>query len=162
MAKESDNVWFDENVDNDVAEAVIRLKVVLPNRKGEIDRDFRPDVSIDYDDLERQMSVMPSVFAFWSSVLAEQRAEVAKTDRIIKARRALLARKLFDEHVDIPKWRLEEIIESDSNLTKLETKLIQAKRTESKLFAIVDSLRMKSDMLRSLAGFKRQELQDAR
>lgn len=156
-----ENKWFEDHIDPDVAKAVIRLSVKLHNDSS-IDRDFRPDVHIDYDNLEEQLEIQPSLYAFWSSVLSEQRASVAKIERIIKARRGIIARKLIAEQPDITKWKLEEVAESDKELNRLEGKLIQQKRTESKLFAIVDALKIKTEMLRSLAGFKRIELQDAR
>ena len=54
------------------------------------------------------------------------------------------------------------MVEADKDLQDLESKLIISKRNESKLFGVVKSLNMKQEMLRSLAGFKRQEYQDAK
>ena len=164
MAKKSQkNKWYDKNIDQDIADAIVRLEVVLPNRVGSIKRDFRPDIEIDYDDLEVQLEETPSLFLFWSLVLSEQKAEVAKLNRMIKVRRSNLATKLLgsdDGNKSIAKWKIDEFTETDDKLIELESKLILASKTESKLYAIVESARMKSEHIRSLAGFKRQELRD--
>jgi hypothetical protein len=161
MDKELVNKWFSINVDKEVADIVIRLKVRLAGRDGTFNRDFRPDINIDYDDLESQMEEIPSIFAFWSSILSEQRAQTAMLERSIKMARGKIFRALMEGDGSIPKWKVDEHIDGDDDINKLEGKLIIEKRKESKLFVIVDSLKMKSDSLRSLAGFKRQELRDA-
>lgn len=156
----SGSQWFDDNIEPDISDTIIRLSVSLGNNKT-VNRDFRPDVAIDYDMLVKELEDMPARFAFWATVLAEQRAEVSKFDRIIKVRRAAIVHELLEGDASIPKWKVDDLVESDEKLIKIETRLIMAKRTESKLFAIVDALRMKSEHLRSLAGFKRQEMRDA-
>ena len=156
----SGSQWYDDKIEKDISDTIIRLSVSLGKDKV-VNRDFRADVAIDYDMLEKELEDMPARFSFWASVLAEQRAEVSKFDRMIKVRRAAIVHELLEGDASIPKWKVDDLIEVDPNLIKLETRLIIAKRTESKLFAIVDALRMKSEHLRSLAGFKRQEMRDA-
>ena len=56
---------------------------------------------------------------------------------------------------------VELLLQSDQRIVDLESKLIIANRTLSKMFAIVDAIKMKSEHLRSLAGFKKQELRDS-
>ena len=59
------------------------------------------------------------------------------------------------------KYVLDEIVEADDTMLALQSKLMIAERALSKLYGFVDSLKMKSEHLRSLAGFKRQEMRDA-
>jgi len=164
--------WFDQ-IDEDVAKAVIRIKVKLPNGE-EIDRDFRGDIAIDYDLLEEQLTEMPGMFAWWSSVLAEQRARVMVIERKIKARRGMVTQELLDESKKIAasgggigtraglrREDIKDLMEKDVKMIKLDATYIQEKRTESKLYGIVEALRMKSEHLRSLAGFKRMEMQQS-
>ncbi len=157
--------WFAKNVEEDIAKAVVRLSIKLPNRTN-IDRDFRPDVEINYDQLETQLEEVPSIFSFWSSVLAEQRAVSTAMERKVKLRRAVLTNSLIEDakanNIKIAQWQVETLMESDKDLGDFETASIIANRNLSKLFAIVDAIRMKSEALRSLAGFKREELKDAR
>ena len=161
MMSESENDWYDKNISPGIADAVVRLRVQF-GKAGSVQRDFRPDVNINYDNLEHQLEEMPSIFSFWSSVLSEQRAETALIDRVITAKRAQIAREIIEKSEGISKWKIDEIVEADEDLNKFMGKLIISKRKESKLYGIVDALKMKSDNLRSLAGFKRQELTDAR
>lgn len=159
------NKWFEENISEDIASTIIRLDITLPNKK-KINRDFRPDVAIDYDELEEQLENTPSSYAFWSSVLAEQRAVVAIIERKVKARRSALTQELLDNAkisgIKIAQWQVDTLADSDDRLISYEAELILANRTLSKLYAVVDAIRMKSDNLRSLAGFKREELKESR
>jgi len=54
------------------------------------------------------------------------------------------------------------VVESDKRLNKLETELLLANKHCGKMYFMVEAIRMKSDNLRSLAGFARAELQDIR
>lgn len=159
------NKWFEDNIPEEIAKAIIRVDVTLPN-KTKIKRDFRPDVAIDYDGLEKQLEETPSSFAFWSAVLAEQRAVVAIVEQKRKARKAALTQELLEkarmEGIKIAQWQVDNVVEVDDMLIGHEAELILANRSQSKLFAVVDAIRMKSDNLRSLAGFKREELKEAR
>ena len=61
----------------------------------------------------------------------------------------------------LPKHELDELVEIDTAFIDLHKQLIKEELTLSKLYGIVESMRTKSDNLRSLAGFKRQEMKDA-
>lgn len=158
------NAWFDKHIDPDIADAVIRLIVRLPNGST-VERDFRSDLHIDYDNLEHMLEEMPSLFAFWSMVLAEHRALVALQTRAVLIRRAELVREITDSArdagVSVRRSDLDDLIEGDVELSKKSAALIKLKRTESKLFGIQDALKMKMDSMRSLAGFKREERRNA-
>lgn len=160
MAKKPDNAWYEQNIDDDIANIVIRLNIKL-NDRTEITRDFRPDVEIDYDNLEGQLQEAPSIFSYWAMVLGEQRAVVARIERMVDVKRAFIIQEILEKNDSIPKWKVDELVEVDKSVNTLETRLITAKRTETKLYNIVEALKMKSEHLRSLAGFKRQEMRDA-
>lgn len=155
--------WFDENLGDDLANQLIKIKTTVNDQK--VERDVRPDVIIDYDQLERQLEETPSMFVFWSMLLAEAKKEVATLERVIAVRRGQVTRELLDaaknENVKTRASDIESLMESDQRIIDLESKLILANRTLSKMFAIVDAIKMKSEHLRSLAGFKKQELRDA-
>lgn len=155
--------WFDENLGDDLANQLIKIKITVNDQK--VERDVRPDVIIDYDQLERQLEETPSMFVFWSMLLAEAKKEVATLERVIAVRRGQVTRELLDaakvENVKTRASDIESLMESDQRIIDLESKLILANRTLSKMFAIVDAIKMKSEHLRSLAGFKKQELRDS-
>jgi len=153
--------WFDD-VNQDIAKQLITVKLTLP--EGTVERDFRPDVEIDYDNLVDQLAETPAMFSFWACLLAETRKQVAVLERKVKRRRAEVTRTLLEEarskDVKLRRDDVEDLIESDELLNKFEAEAIVANRHMSKLFAIVDAVKMKSEHLRSLAGFKRQEQRD--
>jgi hypothetical protein len=155
--------WFEENVGPDIARMLIRVRVELTQDQI-VDKDVRPDVLIDYDMLEEQLQTTPASFAFWSMLLAEGKKQVAALERAVKRRRGEAVKELLDEGrkegVKVRTADVKDLVEADEQLNRLEAKLILAHKTTSKLFAVVDAIRMKSEHLRSLAGFKRQEQRD--
>ncbi len=159
------NDWFNQNISEDIAKALIKVEVKMPS--GDIiDKDFKPDILIDYDRLEEQLQDLPAIYAFWSMVLAEQKAVVAKLERSIKRRRGLIVEEIRKACKDEgtsrpPAHEMKELIEADDKLHTLESALIINNKTASKLYAIVGTIRMKSDHLRSLSGFKRFELENS-
>jgi hypothetical protein len=157
------NKWFADNVPEDVASIVVRISVKASGK--EISKDFRTDVEIDYDNLEEQLARTPSAFAYWAGVLSEQKMVVGVWERKIKRRRAVVAEQILKaskaEGISLRAADIKELIEADDVLEKLEAELLIAQRSAGKLYNIVEAIKMKSEHLRSLAGFKRQELRDA-
>ena len=108
----------------------------------------------------------PQIYAFWAMVYSEQRSEVAQLDRILKRRKSEIKQTIIEEakRRDLPKVTdkvFNDLVEKDEIILKYEMKLIMANRTMGKLYNIVEALKMKSEHLRSMAGFKRQEMQDS-
>lgn len=154
--------WYETNVPEDIAKQLITLR--FPVQDGVVERDFRPDVEIDYDDLVKQLEETPAMFSFWANLLAEVRKQVAVLERKVKRRKGEVTRTLLDEAstkgVKLRRDDVVDLIEADDLLNKFEAELIMANKHLSKLFAITDAIKMKSEHLRSLAGFKRQEQRD--
>ena len=153
--------WFEQNVPEDVAKRIIRLKVDLGNNQI-IEKDFRPDLRIDYETLEQDLETIPQAFAYWAMVYSEAKAECAKLDRIAKRRRAIITSMILEEAKSNEMPRIAEkvfrdLVEKDPKLLKIEARIILANRTMGKLWNIVEAMRIKAEALRSLAGFKRQE-----
>ncbi len=154
--------WFSENLGDDLSKQLIRIKVDVDGQT--IEKDIRPDVTIDYEYLEEQLVETPSIYVFWGTLLAEYRKQVAILERALKVRRGEVTRELLNEAnktgVKIRASDVNDLIEADEKVNSLEAKLIIVNKTLSKLFCIVESIRMKSEHLRSLAGFKKQEIRD--
>lgn len=157
--------WFSDNIDDDLANAVLKIRVKMPNGTM-LERDLRPDLATDYDLLEQQLTETPSIFVFWSAALAEQRRHTASLERMIQRRKAKVSEEIFKESkkekFKVTQYMLEELVELDEDYLKLNAELVLAKRTESKLWSIVKAIEMKSDNLRTLAGFKKQEMRDSK
>lgn len=153
-----------ENLDEDLANAVFKVQVKLPSGQV-VDRNFKADFDINYDMLEEQLAETPAQLAFFSAVLAEQRFTVKKLERMIARRRAVIAQDANEtaktEGLKLHKYVIDEVVEVDNEIFELQAKLMLEERTLSKLYGFVDSLKGKMESLRSLAGFKRQEMRDA-
>jgi hypothetical protein len=97
--------------------------------------------------------------------MSEQKMVVGVFERKIKRRRAIVAEQILNtakaEGISLRAADIKELIEADDILEKLEAELLIAQRSSGKLYNIVEAIKMKSEHLRSLAGFKRQELRDA-
>jgi hypothetical protein len=98
-------------------------------------------------------------------VMSEQKTVVGVLERKIKRRRAVatnqVVRQAKNEGVVLKVDDVKSLVEMDDELELLEAELLIAERTSGKLWNIVEALKMKSENLRSLSGFKKQEMKDA-
>jgi hypothetical protein len=160
----NNNKWFGDHIAEDIANVLIRIRVTLGDEKS-VSRDFRPDVDIDYEDLETQLTTTPSMYAYWAMVMSEQRTAVSIIERKIKRRRAMVAKTIIEtgkqDGIKISAAEIKELIDTDDELQKLEVQFLLAQRAAGKLYHIVEAIKMKSEHLRSLAGFKRQEMRES-
>jgi len=152
--------WITRNIDADLSEWLFNIRVKLPKRSL-IHRDIRPDIRIDYDDLERQLAEIPEIMAFWDLVLAEVKAEVATIESRKEAIRAdildEIRKKAEETNVRISVQIMRDIVNSDNRMMAESAQLIAFQKRENQVRAIVNALFRKSESLRSLAGFKREE-----
>lgn len=150
-------------INKEISDTLFKLDFKLPNGKRVVGN-FHPDTTIDYENLEEQLADTPSKYAFWSAILSEQKYKVAAVEKTIARRRAVLTDQMVtkgnSEGVKIHKYLLDELIEADEDMYKLSMKLIKEQRLLGKLWTAVNALQMKSEHLRSLAGFKKQEMRD--
>lgn len=155
--------WITDNIEESIATYMMKLTIDLPN-KTTVERNFTADVDIDYELLVEQLAQIPAIYAFWSQILAECKKQVAVIDRMIAVKRGRLLRDFYEEArktgTKTRKEDVDDLIETDEELNKLEVKKIGAERQVSKLFAIVRALEMKAECMRSLSGFKKQEQRD--
>jgi len=153
--------WSD-TLGDDIANTVFKIVARLPN--GTIERDIRQDVEIDYDQLEQQLQDIPAIYSFYSSLLADQKLYVALKKRLVLRRRAVAMDALVQEaraqDRNLRRQDLEDLVENDEVLNRLIAQLMLAEKSESKLLGAVSALKLKAEALRSLAGFKKQEMQE--
>lgn len=165
------NEWFSKSIPPEVADVICKIKLSVndgDDKKQLTFADVITNLDIDYDALEQQLEEMPGAFTYWCFILAEAEAQVALLERTAKYKRGLLQEAIIDKFnekaesikgVDKlpPQWQIKEMIEADKDINEVEIRYIIAKKNQSKIKAIVEGYRMKSEHLRSLAGFKRQE-----
>lgn len=164
------NKWFEENIPSKISDIICRISLQLDGENVMV-ADFLAQLDIDYDNLEEELEESPSVYAYWTFILSEAEAQLSIIERNVKYKRGLMYTAIFKEYDEqtqslkgkghspdrIPQWQAKELVESDEEINKEEMRLILARRNYTKIKAIVDSIKMKAEHLRSLAGFKRQE-----
>lgn len=128
--------------------------------------DITNDIEIDYERLEQQMDEVPGQYVWWSSIYSEAKAMVTLLERRIKVRRGILVEAAIDEGrksgVRLTDKQAEKVVEQDGILNKWEVSLIVLQKNVGKLYHMVQAIQMKSELLRSRSGFKRQEREQQR
>lgn len=127
----------------------------------EIDVDMLPDLDLDYEILEQQMQDVPSQYAFWSSVYSEVRMGVAIAERKLKMKYGQAyeqVQKEFEANKIKPTIEvIKRIVEKDTNIMKADIEYQKLQMQAGKLYHMLEALKMKAELARSLAGFKRNE-----
>ena len=148
---------------DEVTDSIAKVRIKINGRTQEFM--FDDDVSVNYDILQDELIEQSAKYAFWSTILSEQKAIVATLNHLIKVRKSEVIRDSIaasrTSGVKIPKYELDEIVEFDGKMQGAQKLLIKEDKKLSLLYGVVDTLKTKGDNLRSLAGFKRQEMRDA-
>jgi len=154
--------WFDEYVPEEVSNSSLFKFIVAISSDKKVEVDMLADLEVDYDIIQQQLEETPSELVYWGAMLSELKMQVSKLDRQIKARRGRLTEKIVYDagkaQVRITDKQVQAIIEADKELHKLEVKLLLMNKHLGKMYFMVDAIRMKSDNIRSLAGFARIEM----
>ena len=129
------------------------------HKKVEID--LLPSLNLDYENLEEDMLDLPAQYAFYSMVYSEARLKIDVAERRLKAQKGILAERLQNtakkEDVRLTDGRLKSIIEADETVAEADSDLAIANMQSGKLYHIMEAIKMKMELSRSLAGFKRKE-----
>ncbi len=155
--------WYND-VPPEIRDTIWRVRAKIPGA-GDFEHDFKSDVDVDYDQLETQLEEISSIYSYASSMLADAKTMVSLKKLSVQRARAKIVQEILEDsrqNQNKPprKTDIDDLIDGNERVVKLTVELIQAERTESKLVGFVQALKMKSEVLRSLAGFKRQELSD--
>lgn len=153
------NKWWKANVDADISDVIIKLNSTLSGKS--VTKDWTEDLSLNYEDIDTDMENIPSILAFWSAVLAEARREKGLVQVKMDIRRS----KVMDGIKDLIKDGVKFTVDDKNNLVSVDPKYLEFQKkqidldsTISKLFGIVEAIKIKADNLRSFAAMKRAEL----
>jgi len=120
-----------------------------------------PDLNLDYDILEGLMQDLPAQYAFYAMIYSEARMRVSLEERKMKAIRGTIIesiqRRAASENVRLTVEQVKNVMEADSKVVLADQRIQFAQMQCGKLYHILEALKMKSELARSLAGFKRQE-----
>lgn len=170
--------WIDENLPTELAtSSLFKFNVKLQamewdeeeqrHRRKEIEVDILPDLDLDLDILEGQMQDLPAQYSFWASVYSEVRLGVAVAERKLKARKAEVTKIITHEYIKEvgkppPEKILTQIVEADKRLNEAEMAYQHAQMQAGKLYHMIEALKMKAELARSLLGLKKQDRDNQR
>ena len=154
--------WFTAFVSEEVSDSTLfKFNIVINNKKIEVD--MRADLGVDYTAIQQQLEDTPSEFAYWAALYSELKAGVSTLERRVKARRGVAANHLLEEAFKVGSKvtdkQMAVAIDADEELNRLEGLLANMQKHAGKMYFMIEAIRMKSDNLRSLAGFARIEYQ---
>lgn len=163
MPRPNKSKWFTEYVPEEVANSSL-FKFIVNINGQQIEVDMRADLDVDQRIVQQQLEDTPSEFAYWAAIYSELKMQVAKIERQVKVKRGKLVDQSLKEasqaSVKLTDKQVQSVVEIDGDLNKLEAALMLANKHCGKMYYMVEAIRMKSDNLRSLAGFARQEMAD--
>jgi len=145
------------DLDNDIKEAICTIKVMLggDNKKFNI----KDDLVIDYENIEHEMEEFPNKFYLWSMLYSEIKEQLSVIEKKIKKRKGIIYDEIYKQGGGkMRRSDITDLMETDSTLNELEIKKIILDKQSQKLWFTLEALRMKNDNLRSLSGFRKQEL----
>lgn len=162
--------WIREWVPAELAESTLfRFEVMLQVeentdtgiKRKTITVDLLPDLDLDYEILEEQMQNLPAQYAFFAAVYSEVRMNVELLERAVKARKGKIVQTMVkegrEEKLKFTADQIKTVLEADDGLVRLDEKLQKFQMQAGKLYHMLEALKMKAELARSLAGFKRQE-----
>lgn len=157
MANVALSKWLRDNVPVELLTSSAFKFLIDIDQDTQVVVDLTSNLDVDYDHIKDQLTDMPSVFVFWTVMYSELKAQCALLQRAIKCKRGKLIdslnKKTNDAGVKLTDKQFQMILEGDDDLNELENKLIIMEKQCGKLYGMIDAMRMKSDSLRSLAGF---------
>lgn len=166
--------WIDENLPEELVESSlfrfrVKLTVNEPGKevkpgvpkKKTIEVDIIPELDLDYQILEDQMQDLPAQYAFYATVYSESKFWVSLAERALKAARGNAVRAIqtraAQDKVRFTAEQIKTVLEAEQDVIDADTKLQMLQMQTGKLYHMLEALRMKAELARSLAGFKRQE-----
>lgn len=160
--------WIEENLPPELANSTLfKFRIKLPVDKGikDIDVDLLPDLDLDYELLEDQMPDIPAQVMNWAALYSEMKMRVSVQERRVKARRGQVV-KLIQEEAQKNKVRLTDsqvklIAEADKVLVEADSRLAVLQMQTGKLWHMIEALKLKAEIARSLAGFRKLERQES-
>lgn len=170
--------WIDENLPTELATSTLfkfnvklQAQEWLENegkfRRKEIEVDILPDLDLDLDIIESQMVDLPAQYSFWAAVYSEVRLAVSVAERKLKARKAEVTKIINEEWKkevgkSPPEHILKTVVEADKRLNEAEMAFQHAQMQAGKLYHMLEALKMKSELARSLLGLKKQDRDNQR
>lgn len=176
MAKNRDKkvpTWIQEHMPAELADStlfrfMVQLQVIESRDEitgkatyKTLEVDMLPNLDLDYEMLEYQMAQIPAQYAFWASIYSELKLGVAIAERKLKARKGKVIERITSEanssKIRLTADQVKAIAEADTDIRDAELKYEKAQMHCGKVYHMIEAIKLKAELARSLAGFKRQE-----
>jgi hypothetical protein len=133
----------------------------LSRRNRAVKVDIQSHVALDYDTVERSLADIPAELSFWAAVYAEAKYRTNLLERVVKTARAVTHEEVIKagmkEGVRLAQDSIKVLVEKDDRVNRAEGELAQSHMIASKLYYMVEAIRMKADLGRTLTSLKRTE-----
>ncbi len=159
--------WLVENIPEELTSSrMFEFKVtVARDRQGKPTRVIPVKLAhlldLDMDVLEEQMENLPAQYGWLASLYSHARRSAGDLERRVKSLRGhaveAVKRRGHSEGLRLTADQVKQIAEKDADLCECEKQLSVAQMEVGKLYHALEALKMKSELARSLAGFKRQD-----
>jgi hypothetical protein len=174
MAERKLPAWIEENVlcvapelaSTTLFKFNVKLQVKEKDETGSIKNkvitvDLLPDLDLDYEILEQQIQDIPAQYAFWSTVFSEVKMGVAVAERQYKMRYGevieQITREFASNGIKPTVEVIKRVVEKDKELIKADLEYQKAQMKAGKLYHMLEALKLKAELARTLAGFKKNE-----
>jgi len=148
------------DLEEDIKEALCTVKVTLKGNTNEFS--IKDDLVIDYEGIENEMEVFPNKYHLWSMLYSEVKEQLSVIEKKIKKRKGIVYDEIHKQGGGkMRRSDISDLLETDDVFEKLELRKIILEKQSQKLWFTLEALRMKNDNLRSLSGFRKQELYQA-
>jgi hypothetical protein len=91
-------------------------------------------------------------------IYSEVKEKANVFEKKIRRRRGILTQEILLENKSLRRGDIADIIECDNDLLEIEGQYIHLQKLVGKLYHTLEALKMKNDNIRSLSGFKKQEM----
>lgn len=165
--------WIQEHLPAELADSTLfkfHVQLQVPEARDaetgkvtykSLEVNMLPDLDIDYEMLEHQLSQIPAQYAFWAAIYSELKLGVAIAERKLKARKGKVIERITSEaataKVKLTSDQVKAIAEADTEIRDAELRFERAQMHCGKIYHMIEAIKLKSELARSLAGFKRQE-----
>ena len=124
--------------------------------------DIKAIVSLNYETVELELCDIPSQFAFYAAVYAEAKYRSNLFERVVKSVRSIVHDEIIQasskENVRLAQDSIKILVEKDSRVNRAEGEFALSSMIASKLYYMIEAIRMKADLGRTLTSLKRSEL----
>jgi hypothetical protein len=146
-----------KDLDDDIKKAICVVKAKI---NGQVKKfDVEDNLMINYDLIESELEDFPHTYYLWAMLYSEVKEQQEVIEKKIRKRKGILYKTILDEGGwNLRRSEIDDLMSDDEVLMELELQAILIGKQRQKLWYILESLRMKNDNMRSLAGFRKQEL----